>query len=110
MARDEEYPIANAPEVRDAREVSDYGSMQLYRMWFGQIGTTLKCGQYIPSYEWGGDDVTDREEWWDVVKRSLLELREQDPDEYDEIVERLKLERQKRGKKPSRHAPLSRRY
>lgn len=36
--------------------------------------TTLKHGRYIPSHEWGGDDVTDPDEIRDVVERSYDEI------------------------------------
>lgn len=35
--------------------------------------TTLKHGQYIPSWEWGGDDVSGSEEYDNVKRRSIME-------------------------------------
>lgn len=40
--------------------------------------TTLKHGQYIPSWEWGGDDVTGDDEYDIVQERSFEEASEDD--------------------------------
>lgn len=35
--------------------------------------TTLKHGQYVASWEWGGDDITSPEEYEEIVERSYEE-------------------------------------
>jgi len=35
--------------------------------------TQLKCGEYIASYEWGGDEIDDRAVWQEIARRSLKE-------------------------------------
>lgn len=53
--------------------------------------TTLKCGRYVPSYEWGGEEVPPSSEEFELVAlASLAEVRRLWPDDWEDTLARVK--------------------
>jgi hypothetical protein len=76
LTRDHDYNDRNWIKVQEYAEID-----------LTVIGhTTMKHGQYIPSYEWGGDQISDEDEVAQVLRRSQIEAWGHDFIEGDEVI------------------------